>query len=815
MLLHEVIVNRRMILWWFVFGLLAIITFGIYVIINWNAAHGNLIMPLDDVYIHFQYAKQLALGLPYQYNTGQPPTSGATSLIYPYLLAIGYKIGFTELWLGLWAMLLGTLALWGMLVGMFRWGQSWGASTTGATFIAFLAGIGCVAWHFMSGMETGWVLCALVWTCVAFAERKLGLFVIFATLLAVTRPEASLMASVASVLMIVRLRHMAWSRLVWLLLPMSAIAFQPALNWLITGSSVATGNQSKSILAMIPSDWGVIMGRVAQNLARMWGEILTGYGQEGWYLPVGLGLIALIGLILLMYQREKRAVAVLLVAWLLIISGAISTLDNAFWHFKRYQMPLVVIAMLLASYALIYAWQNAQVRRLAWGYGLIWGVFGLGISAQFGMFQFYNVGYVWAQPYQMALWLKDNTPADSLIAVHDVGMMRYMGERNTLDMVGLTTPNASAYWRNGVGSVAQLLLREKPDFIASYGKGHGYGLAYLEATHLMQNPLAVFEIDDWQASLNVALASNRQAIYAPNWDELQPQSINDKLAIVAEIDVADLSSEQQTNYSWQSRYTSGFITEVYDLPMPNCTANTACRWLDGGRLINGDETFSLNLVEPAQDLVLRTLVHPVTHGTLDIFVNDQLIATRTIIQQAGTWFWIETTLPASILHSSNIIRIVPHSDGYYMPYHHWVYIAPDTVVTADAIVTYLDNFSLQNYAVSQTNDQLQLDFTWTTQKEVAGDYRFFVHIYGDLSQPPSAQIDQYPLNGTAPFGVWLRGILVDTITLDTSALPNGDYTLMMGFYDPYSGERLLPTASNFEVLDGRVLLQKVIIQHDR
>jgi hypothetical protein len=105
MLLHEVIVNRRMILWWFVFGLLAIITFGIYVIINWNAAHGNLIMPLDDVYIHFQYAKQLALGLPYQYNTGQPPTSGATSLIYPYLLAIGYKIGFTELWLGLWGRL--------------------------------------------------------------------------------------------------------------------------------------------------------------------------------------------------------------------------------------------------------------------------------------------------------------------------------------------------------------------------------------------------------------------------------------------------------------------------------------------------------------------------------------------------------------------------------------------------------------------------------------------------------------------------------------------------------------------------------------
>lgn len=803
--------NRRVWLWWLVLPLLASITLGVYGVINFNAGHGNLIMPLDDVYIHFQYAKQLALGLPYQYNVGQPPTSGATSLIYPYLLAIGYKIGFTDLWLGLWAMLVGTLALWGMLVGMFRWTQIWGVSPNYATCIALLAGMGCVPWHFMSGMETGLVLCALVWTCVAFAERKLRLFVIFATLLAVTRPEASLMASVASVLMAWRLRHVVpLRRLLCLLLPMSAIGFQPALNWLITGSSVATGNQSKSILAMIPPDWGVIIGRVAQNVVRMWGELLTGYGQEGWYLPAGLGVIALIGLGLLLRQREKRPIAVLLITWLLIISGAISTLDNAFWHFKRYQMPLVVIAMLLASYALIYGWQNVRVRTLAWGYGLIWGVFGIVIGAQFGVFQFYNVGYVWAQPYQMALWLKNNTLADSVIAVHDVGMMRYVGERNTLDIVGLTTPNASAYWRNGVGSVAQLLLREKPDFIASYGRGHGYGLAYLEATRLMQEPLAVFEIDDWQAQLNVALAGNRQAIYAPNWADLYVNPNND-LAIVAEIDVADLSSEQLADYTWQSRYASGFITEVYDMRLPNCTSNTACMWLDGGRLINGYESFVLNRIDTTKDLVLRTLVHPMTDGTLDIFVNNQLVATRTIIQQAGTWFWIETTLPTSLLRPSNTIRIVPRTDGYYMPYHHWVYPAPlsNTLASSDAIVTYLGNFGLQNYAISQTDNQLQLDFTWTTPQEMAGDYRLFVHLYDDLSQPPVAQIDQYPRNGTAPFGVWLRGTLVDTITLNTVALPDGEYTLVMGFYDPYSGERLLPTESDFEVLDGRVLLQKV------
>ena len=55
-----------------------------------------------------------------------------------------------------------------------------------------------------------------------------------------------------------------------------------------------------------------------------------------------------------------------------------------------------------------------------------------------------NVSYVYQQPYQMAIWLRDNTPEDALVAVHDVGLMRYLGERSTLDMVGLDNPRGSS-----------------------------------------------------------------------------------------------------------------------------------------------------------------------------------------------------------------------------------------------------------------------------------------------------------------------------------------------------------------------------------
>src|SRR5688572_32764463 len=101
--------NNRLIFALFV--LIAVVIFALFVAVGYTAGHSNLLMPLDDVYIHFQYAKQLALGQPYVYNPGQAPTSGATSFLYPYLLAFGYLIGFKGLWLGLWAMLIGLVAL--------------------------------------------------------------------------------------------------------------------------------------------------------------------------------------------------------------------------------------------------------------------------------------------------------------------------------------------------------------------------------------------------------------------------------------------------------------------------------------------------------------------------------------------------------------------------------------------------------------------------------------------------------------------------------------------------------------------------------
>ena len=54
-------------------------------------ADGVPALALDDAYIHLQYGWQAGHGHFLQYNTGDPPSTGPTSLLYMLLLAGGFE----------------------------------------------------------------------------------------------------------------------------------------------------------------------------------------------------------------------------------------------------------------------------------------------------------------------------------------------------------------------------------------------------------------------------------------------------------------------------------------------------------------------------------------------------------------------------------------------------------------------------------------------------------------------------------------------------------------------------------------------------
>ena len=77
----------------------------------------------------------------------------------------------------------------------------------------------------------------------------------------------------------------------------------------------------------------------------------------------------------------------------------------------------------------------------------------------------------------LAQWLKYNTPEDSLIALHDIGVAGYFSDRNVLDLVGLTNTEVGEHYWDGRSKrplpirerkVIDYLKEKKPDYLVMF-----------------------------------------------------------------------------------------------------------------------------------------------------------------------------------------------------------------------------------------------------------------------------------------------------------------------------------------------------------
>ncbi|KPJ58762.1 MAG: hypothetical protein AMJ42_02665 [Deltaproteobacteria bacterium DG_8] len=77
----------------------------------------------------------------------------------------------------------------------------------------------------------------------------------------------------------------------------------------------------------------------------------------------------------------------------------------------------------------------------------------------------------------IALWIKYNTPKDSLIAVHDIGVVGYFSDRSILDLVGLLNSKVSKYYQDdqlkmplpiSERRVINYLKEKKPDYLVMF-----------------------------------------------------------------------------------------------------------------------------------------------------------------------------------------------------------------------------------------------------------------------------------------------------------------------------------------------------------
>jgi len=808
-------------------------------------ADGTRALALDDSYIHLQYGWQAAGGRWLQYNSGEAPSAGATSLLYLLLLAGGFALGISraampQVLIGL-GLLLYPLAA-ALLADLTRRAVEalyarrgplddsppphfppWSAGLlAGMVF----GGSGWMAWAYLSGMETGLLLTLIAGTLWAFQTGHVRLTALLGALAVLTRPEIVLLAGMlllAQAILDPAETNDRRRRFLWGCVPVGAVIVGPLFYLAVTGSPGASGLLAKSWFTLQPFYPDRVLLTIAGTALDLLLRVLNLPAPDGlWHafpLALAFGLVGALALWARGRVREKR-LALASLGWVIAGVAATATLQPATWHHYRYQMPLYPALVVLLSTGLA-ALANEIAARLA-GRGIAGRavtVVGLLIVAAWGLLTLADFRAQYAldtattagQQMVLADWLRANTPEDAVIAVHDVGVMRYRGERATYDVVGLTTAGMAAVARHGPGAIYERLEAARPDYYAVYPGAAPpyYGIDVAPA--LLGEELFRVTLEDWSPYTS---AQDTQVVTRPDWSGValaeaaqQPHLLErlDGWTLADTLDVADLDSESAHDYTWwHAARPEGFLTLPLVMAYHDAPGLTVT---DAARLLTGGESFTARTPQTGEWALLVGRLHQTHDMTVRVYVNDADAGLWKLPALPGEWLESAFLIRADLVRGPRTaIRLVVEDappEARLSAAHYWLYQGepqllpppPGTISgAAFADVVRLRGYDLPG-RVFAPGETLSLTLHWEAIAPYRADHRVFVHLIdpeNDTAEGILAQADGAPRGGTYPFWVWAGGEDVSdtiTLTIPPDARP-GDYLLLLGVYDGATLERL-------------------------
>ncbi|MDL5154644.1 hypothetical protein [Actinomycetospora termitidis] len=442
-----------------------------------NAAHnqGRIVPPLDDVYIHLQYARQVGLGEFLRYQADAPRTTGASSLLYVLLLGAASVVVPSGLLLYA-AIAFGVVCFVATVVLVALLGRELASRRVGLVAAVLTALCGPLLWGVTSGMEVALVAVLVAGVLLAFVrEQQLGRFVVtpvVAVPLVLTRPEGLVLVvavTVGAVVTLVRGRRRPAVGNGLLVLPPLAALAQLGLYRLLTGSAENTGLQAKSFVSLPLGSPLEVADRVVTT-ARTALELVGGVTTTEVVGP-GVLVLAAIGLASLALSG-RRVVAGVVALGLAGVLLAVSTLQTALWHDGRYLQPFLPAVVLLAVLGIRAVGRAAgdarNGRALTAGLVAVLAAFTLVSTPSWALRQGEQAAGIRESAVSVAQWLKGNTPPDAIVAVNDVGAVAWFSDRRVLDLVGLTTPGFARPALEGPGAMYEQLAHLPPERRPSY-----------------------------------------------------------------------------------------------------------------------------------------------------------------------------------------------------------------------------------------------------------------------------------------------------------------------------------------------------------
>ncbi|MBN9757877.1 MULTISPECIES: hypothetical protein [unclassified Pseudonocardia] len=633
-------------------GALALLLGAVLVAVSVGYNRGSLVPPLDDVYIHLQYARQFGDGEPLRYQPGAEITTGASSLLWMVLLGAAHAVGFDGRWLLAVAVVGGVVG-----VACAAGFTSAAATRLGGRAAGWWAGLltalcGPLLWGGASGMEVGLLAALATGTLLSYLRERprFRATPVVAALLALTRPEGFLLAAAFTAAMAWTLLRPApgpaaragrpWGRLALVAVPVVVFAGQLLLYRVLTGTSQANGVLAKSWLhtgfLRQPLE---IADHVQRNVAAILAS-LSGLSGQDVLAPLAL-VLAVLGVAVLAARRE-RVLAVVLGGGLASVVLAVATLTTAMWQDLRYLQPFLPLLLLLVVLG------AGLVGNRAARTGLLAVVllFTLAATPAWALRLGQQASAMREGPVSVAQWIAGNVPPGDADAVNDVGAAAWFGGRRTVDLVGLTTNGMAAPSLNGPGTLYEALRAlpgpERPQWFAVFDRWGGVPVADLGRAGLLgAEPVITFALAGPARPISASApqtcqldrSCDRVSIWRADWsaaDSAQAPDLPVPGRIVDHLNIGDMADEAAHGWTTDPPVLGVQPDSVLDRAVVAPGRLVA----DSGRHVVGGETFTLGGTVPGRPVTLtgRIGAGPALPGE-----RTRVVAVDVDGRPAGEW----------------------------------------------------------------------------------------------------------------------------------------------------------------------------------
>ncbi|MCK4856545.1 MAG: hypothetical protein KAT58_01110 [candidate division Zixibacteria bacterium] len=385
---------------------------------------------VDDAFISFRYAENIAAGNGFVYNLGER-VLGTTTPLFTLIIAGCNHLGLGSLKSAL-TISIASASLTAVI--LYRWGGRIGlkklAYLPALLYILFPRSVTAD----ISGMETALFTFLLLLSFYLLAQKKLLLAVTTASLAAITRPEGVIaLLAVVGVSLFLDRRQLIVRAIPVLLVLGNWLTFSYVYFGVLAPNSIA----AKS--ALYHSHWNLGLGKSLQFV----------FGLSS---PIGWILLLFFLMGMFFRLREKHLLSLIG----LFVVGYLVTLAAAQTHiFFWYPAPVYPLMFLIATVGIKDIWQRIPVLRsfrqdliIVSLTALIAGAAFIGLNRRVDSLRWEMDCYERIHQQAGRYLVLHAKPEDKVIA-EDIGHLGYIYRGTIIDRDGLITPEAIPFNRSG------------------------------------------------------------------------------------------------------------------------------------------------------------------------------------------------------------------------------------------------------------------------------------------------------------------------------------------------------------------------------